>query len=86
MLAMNIMARGFVSDPNQPGAEKVVVSMCNAKWLTEAPMRVSSVEIGADPLLLPPQAAFAAKGWNRSVGLLLALLSCFELGDTILKA
>ena len=86
MLAMNILYRGFMSDPNIPGNEKVVVTSTNDKWLTSPRLRISASDLGADKALLPPQVAFAAKGWNRSVSLLLVLRACCELGDVMTKA
>ncbi|CAK9091072.1 Uncharacterized protein SCF082_LOCUS42939 [Durusdinium trenchii] len=49
-------------------------------------MRISSADFGAESALLPPQAAFAAKGWNRSVSALIVLCAAWELGEALLKA
>ncbi|CAK8996569.1 Uncharacterized protein SCF082_LOCUS4848, partial [Durusdinium trenchii] len=80
-LALNMMYRGCITDPNAPGSEKVVVASVNDKWLQEPRMHISSMEIGAEDKLLSPQAAFAVKGWNRSVAALLILRAACELGE-----
>lgn len=76
---MVMMLRGMQSDPNQPGTEKLVITEVNDKWLTENRVRISSADVGADANLLSPQAAFAVKGWNRSVCCLSVLLAVFEM-------
>lgn len=83
---MQIMWKGFQTDPDLPGVEKLVVTDLNDKWLKDSRMRVSSAEIEADASLVPPQAVFAVKGWNRSCCALLVLKACEELGDVLLKA
>ena len=75
-----------MSDPNIPGNEKLVVTSTDDKWLSSPRMRISASDLGVDGALLPPQVAFAAKGWNRSVSLLLVLCACSELGDVMTKA
>lgn len=85
-LALNMMYRGCITDPNAPGSEKVVVASVNDKWLQEPRMHISSMEIGAEDKLLSPQAAFAVKGWNRSVAALLVLRAACELGEDLIKA
>ena len=86
MLAMNIVYRGFSTDPNIPGAEKLVMTSVDDRRLGSARQRISASDVEATASLLPPQVAFAAKGWNRSVGCLLALCACYELGDLMMKA
>ena len=86
MLALNMMFRGCLTDPNLPGAEKLVCTTVNDKWLKEPRMRISASDFNGDAALLPPQVAFAAKGMNRSTCALLCLLAAFELGEELTKA
>lgn len=85
-LAMNMMYRGFISDPDHPGSEKVVLTTVNEKWIAEPRMRISCSDFEADASWLPPQVAFAAKGWNRSVSCWMVLCAAWELGSTLVKA
>ena len=86
MLALNIMYKGFITDPDKPGSEKLVVASINDKWLKEPRMRIASMELGAGKNLLDPQSTFAVKGWNRSVAVLLVVKAACELGDELIKA
>lgn len=86
MLCMQIMWKGFQTDPDLPGCEKLVMTDLNDKWLRGSRMRVSSADIEADASLIPPQAIFACKGWNRSCCCLLVLKACEELGEVLTKA
>ncbi|CAK9110877.1 FO synthase subunit 1, partial [Durusdinium trenchii] len=86
-LALNMMFRGCVSDPNEPGCEKFVVATINDdKWLRDPRAHISSLEIGAERDLLNPNSVFAVKGWNRSLAALLCLRAACELGDDLIKA
>lgn len=86
-LCMQIMWKGFTTDPDLPGCEKLVMTDLNDKWLQQGlRIRISSADIEADASLIPPQAIFACKGWNRSCCCLLVLKACEELGDVLLKA
>ena len=85
-LAMNMMYRGFMTDPNTPGSEKLVLASVNEKWLKEPRARISCADFDADPALLPPQVAFAAKGWNRSIAAWMVLCAAWELGEELVKA
>lgn len=85
-IAMNMMYRGCLTDPNVPGTEKVVMTMVGDKWLKTPRTRISSADLNCDPKLLPPQVAFAAKGWNRSCAALSVLRAAFELGNVLIQA
>ena len=85
MLALNMMHRGFLSDPNLPGTEKLVVAAVNPKWLKEERMRICAADFGATKELLAPQVTFTAKGMNRAVSGLLCLMAAYELQDVLLK-
>ena len=78
-LAMLIMLHGMKSDPSLVGVEKLVMTDVSDQWLKENRLRVSSSDVGADACLVPPQTAFAVKGWNRSVCALSALMCVAEM-------
>ena len=85
MLALNMMYRGFLSDPNLPGTEKLVVATVNEKWLKEERLRICAADFGATKELLAPQVVFTAKGMNRAVSGLLCLMAAYELGSVLLE-
>lgn len=72
---------GFLTDPNIPGTEKLVVCAVDDKWLTGHRMWMSAAELSIDSgeKLLPPHTVFAVKGFNRSVCGLLVLLAAYEM-------
>lgn len=78
-LAMLIMIQGMKSDPSLVGVEKLVMTDVSDRWLKENRLRVSSSDLEANAHLVPPQTAFAVKGWNRSVCALSALMCVAEM-------
>eukprot|EP00435_Cladocopium_sp_Y103_P053548 s2064_g17.t1 len=79
-LAQLILLNSFLSNPDNPGTEKLVICSSDERWLTSKRVWIAPREIGelqAD--LLAPQSVFAVKGFNRSTCALLVMLACYEL-------
>lgn len=78
LLTQLMVLRGFESNPDLPGCEKLAVTPVQKQWLSATPMVLTSESIGVDPHLLPPQQAFMVKGWNRAVCCHIVALASFQ--------
>jgi len=73
-----MLLNGLQSNPDVPGTEKFVVTSVDDKWLLSKRMTMSASDLGLDRTLLPPQAVFAVKCWNRCVCTNIIMLACME--------
>ena len=79
-LAQLIGMNSFLSNPDIPGTEKLVICGSDDRWLSNQRIYLSPREIGdLHGNLLAPQSVFAVKGFNRSTCALLVILACYEL-------
>lgn len=77
----------FMSSPDQPGGEKIVVTLPAHGLVTSAPgfpaSEITSMS-GAEHLI-PPMGLLAVKGWTRSVSFYIVMAACYE-NDELLQA
>ncbi|CAK9105262.1 Uncharacterized protein SCF082_LOCUS49072 [Durusdinium trenchii] len=80
-LVQLIGLNGFLTNPDLPGTEKLVICTVDEKWLSVRRVWVSAAELAlaSGEKLISPQSVFTVKGFNRSVCALLVLLATMEM-------
>lgn len=79
LLAQLIAHKGFVTNPDTPGAEKLCVAAVSDAWLLSPRAKFDPVD--GDCSLLEPQCTFVVKGFNRASCALAVLRCAFECPD-----
>ena len=75
-LSQLICLNGCLTNPNNPGVEKMVVAVMKSSWRESAPVDVSGMKLGE--MDVEPLTFFCVKGWNRAVCTLAVLMAAFE--------
>ena len=80
-LVQLIGLNGFLTNPDLPGTEKLVICTVDEKWLSVRRVWVSAAELAlaSGEKLISPQSVFTVKGFNRSVCALLVLMATMEM-------
>ena len=65
---------GLMTDANQPGVEKLVVTAMKSSWKTSSGLDFSDFKLSK----VSPDFFFMVKGWNRSVCALAVLWACYQ--------
>lgn len=73
------MLKGFQSNSDVPGVEKLVITAVDDKWLTSKRFQIKPSDFHADGGFLSPQNVFTVKGFHRSCCGLLVILAAFEM-------
>lgn len=85
-LCQLILLNGMLTDANQPGVEKICVTLTQTGWLASPyPKDSASHDLHFEGGLASPGEVFAVKGWNRCVCLLGICLACY-MDSELVKA
>lgn len=70
---------GFLTNPDTPGTEKLVVCSVDDRWLTSKKLNLSCESVTGTDDFLPPQNVFLVKGFHRATCALLVMMATYEL-------